>query len=377
MSSVYDSTPWVDQDLPSAWDLDDPPIDEGGLHILLGSTKVVNNYVDMRLCIYVMDDIPAPQAFPLRVDSLESCFMVQRTQRENLLGSRVEWNVAFLKEPIPSTSTVFQQLEAGVRDLVIHKKNQLTPANIIEKTKIKELPPHLRSKPNIPWPSGHWDIDIDTSLPNTYESIGEFADALVARKRTGKQIVCVYARSQVAGRAGLRVDQREVPRPSEREEDLKWLAEIDRKVPQAWLGPNESGIIGRKMPEGAMDPLHKYLQDRALKRKRDEGCDSGHRAPVVSAGDWLTDEELEANMRRGTFGRETPSADERTGTSRKCARRDGLEGPSNAVDASAEQSITPGKSPRKKDTEALMGGQIELTDEELEALLKAGCFDET
>jgi hypothetical protein len=125
MSGTYDSTPWDQHNMPSVWNLDDLPIHEGALHMFLGSGKVSNNG-DANLCIYMMDDVPAPQAFPLSFDLLESYFVVQTNRHRNLSGSQIEWNVTILTEPISPSSAMIQQLKTQFRDLVVYQKNHLT-----------------------------------------------------------------------------------------------------------------------------------------------------------------------------------------------------------------------------------------------------------
>jgi len=95
---------------------------------------------------------------------------------------------------------------------------------------------------------------------------------------------------------------------------------------------------------------------------------------MAGFGDWLTDQELDENIRAGNFDNDKRPADGRTDRPRK--RKRGLgqweerEGPSNATDPSVEGPTIPERSSQAKKTEAHMGDYV--TDEELQALLEAG-----
>jgi len=248
ISGTYDRTPWDHHDMPSVWNLDDLPIREGALYMSLGPSKLSNNG-DANLCFYIMDDIPAPQAFPLNFDFLESYFVVQTNQRGNISGSQIEWNVTFLTEPITPNLPMIQQLKTHFQDLVVYQKNQLIPDTITEKghrstyPSTKELPPHMRS--NLKTPKGHWVIAADPS--NTYEDFRRCADFLVARKHNVKLITCLYAQNRVAGRAGLGFEQRQnedEPMRS-RSDERKMIDEFKEKRKQGWKpGPDDFKIEG-------------------------------------------------------------------------------------------------------------------------------------
>ncbi|KIX09366.1 uncharacterized protein Z518_00445 [Rhinocladiella mackenziei CBS 650.93] len=359
MSGIYDNTPWDHQDTPSVWDLDDLPIHEGVLYILLGSDKVANNgHTDF--CIFVMDDIPAPQAFPLTFDLLESYFVVQTSQQENLSGSRIEWNVTFLAESISSNAAMFQQLKTQFRDLVIYRKNQLTSDTITKNTKrstyhaTAELPPHMRSK--LKTPQGHWVMTTNPS--DTYEDFRTATDHLVARKHNVKLITCLYAQPLVAGRAGLRSEQRQ---DRSREEYPNIIDKI-RERNQGWKPGPDDFKIRNIMQRG--DVLR--LRNPYLKRRRDGDFDDKDREQMAGAGDWLTDQELDANIRAGNFDGDRLPVYRRIESTSKRLRWEKLDFP-------AEGPTIPKKS-SQEETEVLTGDHV--TDEELEALLEAGYLGE-
>ena len=367
MSGTYDSTPWDHHDMPSVWNLDDLPIDEGALYMLLGSGKVFNNG-DANLCIYVMDDIPAPQAFPLSFDSLESYIVVQTNQRRNPSGLQIEWNAPLLTAPISPNSVTIQQLKTQFRALVVCQKNQLNPDTVTERRKrstypaTKELPPHMRS--NLKTPQGHWVRTANTS--DTYEDFRASADYLVARKHNVKLITCLYDQTRVAGRGGLGFEQRQDTTTRSREKEREILDEFKERRKQGWRpGPDDFGITSIMQRGDALRLPNPYS-----KRKRGGESDEKDGVHMTVVGDWLTDQELADNINQGNFDNDVRPVERRTDSPRKRVRGEVSEGSSNATGTSAKGPTLPEKSSQEKRTEVLIGDH--LTDEELAALLQAG-----
>ncbi|KAJ9624299.1 hypothetical protein H2204_010855 [Knufia peltigerae] len=363
MSGTYDGAPWSSQDMPSVWEVDDLPIHEGALCVLLGPDKVANN-VDTNLCVYVIDDVPAPQAFPLDLKLLDSYFKVQTSQRKGLSGSQIEWNVDFVADPIPSLSAISQQLQTQFRDLVILQKHQQMPDTNTEDAHhstyhaTRELPPHMRS--TLKTPLGHWIANVDPS--NTYEGLRQMTDHIVARKHNAKLITCLFAQPKVPGRAGLRCEQQQDMTLSPGE----MMAKLIEARRQGWrptaANTKKSMLIHRgdtfRMP------------DKNLKRKRGAETEEEDLEEVVAAGDWLTDEELALNIDAGTFDGSMLPRYRRTESVRRCPRTDRLEEPSNVTDTAAETRATLEPFSQEEDVSKPMGYYV--TDEELEALLRAG-----
>ena len=92
MSSTYDSTQWDEHDIPSVWNLEDHSLHDGGLYMLLSSDQAFSNG-KADFCIYVIDDVPAPQAFPLSLDLIPrgfSHFIIQKNQQRKISGFQVD-----------------------------------------------------------------------------------------------------------------------------------------------------------------------------------------------------------------------------------------------------------------------------------------------
>ncbi|KIW18880.1 hypothetical protein PV08_03169 [Exophiala spinifera] len=362
MSSTYDSTPWSCQDMPSVWEVDDLPIHEGALCVLLGSDKVANN-VDTNLCVYVMDDVPGPQAFRLGSNLLGSYFVVQTSQRKGLSGSQIEWNVDFVADPIPTLSIMSQQLQTQFRDLGILQKYQRMPNT---NTKVarhptyhatRELPPHMRD--NLKHPLGHWVVTSDPS--DTYDHARKLADCLVARKYNAKLIICLFAQPKVAGRAGLWSEQRRDKTTDE------GMAELQEKLRQGWKPSAED--VGPATVIHRGDALH--MPRRFLKRKRGVETQEDDRKVVLARGDWLTDAELALSIDSGTFDSSMLPTYRTTESVRKHPRTDRLEEPPRATDTAAETGATMERTASKRIVSKLMD-YCPVTDEEFEALLEAG-----
>ena len=374
MSSTFDITPQDDFDIPSVWGFDDCPIQDGVMYISLVCSEGVYNAMKS-LCVYVLDDVPGPRAFPLRLDHLESFFKPQRSQHRDSSSSKIEWNVTFDVEPNSSTSVLSKVLQAQFPDLMVRSKNELISGTMIGETSkrsayhaTRELPPHIRS--NTKTPQGHF-VAVATSS-NPYEEIRDAADFLVARKHHVKLITCLYTRPQVAGRAGLRSEIGKSRPTTSREEDLE---ELRNKTKEDFTITN---IIQRG------DSFCIRPQPNLKRSRSGEPHEERQVVEVVAAGDWLTDEEMTHSIRAGNFSADLLSSQALHSSAIGSRSDTTVRGPENARKrlqlegsyTSAEGSTLRVKTRRESGAEEVQVGD-HLTDEELEAFLEAGVFGQT
>ena len=379
ISSTYDNTPWDLRDMPSIWAPDGLSINDGALYILLSSNRVFNK-VDPSICVYVLDDTPAPQAFPLNIDSLQSYFMLQTSQQRNLSFSQIEWNVKNSAEPVSRASTWFRPLLTQYHGTAI---GQSRPKSNID-TEItkrpryhatRELPPHLRSQPKAP--QGHWVTFARSSNP--YQDFQPAAGLLVARKHNVELVTCLFADPQVAGRAGLRSEISQDTTARSREEEAEDIKQMKEKVMDGSLKP-EDMKIENIMYRG--DPFRR--PDPKRKRERDFGQEDQREETGTALGDWLTDQEIELNIKAGTWagdvelshvehGDRDVNLNHQVENTESPQKRPRLgDAPAIAVDTSAERPTAV-----KKASRGVQKGPFQsdhATDEEFEALLEADYF---
>ncbi|KAJ9607374.1 hypothetical protein H2200_008447 [Cladophialophora chaetospira] len=397
--STYYNTPWDGQDIPSVWNLDQLPAREEALYVLLSFEEAARDMVT-RFCIYVMDDIPAPQAFHLSFESLSTFLMIQGKHYRSNSRSATGWNVELVTENIQPDSDWYKNLRTEVSDAIVRRRGQSESGSYMSPRRspyhnTREIPPHLRSSRKVP--KGHWVITSDPD--NTYEDFRTATDLLVARRHSAKLITCLFAEPKTPGRAGFSFEQTPGTKKLSPEQRERKIAELQGRWKQGWEpGAEDFPEVGNIIQRG--DYLN--LPGPFLQRQRDGIVRGVLQGDELGAGDWFSDQELvesywladaDGNVVLGRAGKGTTGSkdlgkrnsrkrtrEEDSGNapdrhSRHSQKRVRFEEPPAASDESAHRLETQETITERDEEVILLGGHV--TDEELNELLEAGYFRET